>query len=191
MFEKYSLKTQKVALQPLTQQHLGELFEAGQDPRLWRWILTNYCKTPEILNDWFWQTAQFDAQQQLVMAIVDQAGNKVVGTTRLFRLDTYNLSAEIGHTFIGVPWQRSYVNTHSKYLLLKYAFETLNLVRVTFCTHESNQQSRNAIARLGARFEGIHFKDRLLADGNFRNSARFSIIDEQWPEVKAKLEEQL
>ncbi|WP_105169839.1 GNAT family N-acetyltransferase [Pseudoalteromonas sp. T1lg23B] len=191
MFEKCSLNTQKVTLQPLAQQHLDGLFEAGQDPRLWRWILTNYCKTPEILSEWFLQTAQFDTQQQLVMAIINQADQKVVGTTRLFRLDTYNLSAEIGHTFIGVPWQRSHVNTHSKYLLLKYAFETLNLVRVTFSTHENNQQSRNAIARLGARFEGIHFKDRLLADGNFRNSARFSIIDEQWPGVKAKLEEWL
>ncbi|CAH9049912.1 hypothetical protein PSECIP111951_00074 [Pseudoalteromonas holothuriae] len=191
MLEKHSLSTDQVTLKPLSQQHLDELFAAGQDPKLWRWILGNYCKTPQILSEWFYNTAQFDPEQQLVMGIYSKADKKIVGTTRLFRLDKQNLSAEIGHTFVGVPWQRSCINTHSKYLLLHYAFETLKLVRVTFGTHEQNQLSRNAIARLGARFEGIFYKDKRLVDGSFRNTARFSIIDQQWPQIKAQLQEKL
>ncbi|HEA15094.1 MAG TPA: N-acetyltransferase, partial [Pseudoalteromonas prydzensis] len=111
----------------------------------------------------------------------------VLGTTRLFRLDKQNRSAEIGHTFIAKQWQRSFVNTHAKYLLLQYAFDELGLVRITFNTHEQNQKSRNAITRLGARFECIRYKDRLLADGSYRNTAQFSIIDEQWPTIKSQL----
>ncbi|CAH9052802.1 hypothetical protein PSECIP111854_01045 [Pseudoalteromonas sp. CIP111854] len=191
MLEKHSLSTDQVILKPLSQQHLDKLFAAGQDPKLWRWILGNYCKTPQILSEWFYNTAQFDPEQQLVMGIYSKADKKIVGTTRLFRLDKQNLSAEIGHTFVGVPWQRSCINTHSKYLLLNYAFETLKLVRVTFGTHEQNQLSRNAIARLGARFEGIFYKDKRLVDGSFRNTARFSIIDQQWPQIKAQLQEKL
>ncbi|MBD1582846.1 GNAT family N-acetyltransferase [Pseudoalteromonas sp. S16_S37] len=191
MLEKRTLSTEKVSLKPLSESHLDELFNAGQDPKLWRWILDNYCKTPQILSEWFHNSAQFDAHQQLVMGIYCNTQQRIVGTTRLFRLDKHNLSAEIGHTFVGVPWQRSCINTHSKYLLLKYAFETLKLVRVTFGTHESNQQSRDAIARLGARFEGIQFKNRKLVDGSFRNSALFSIIDSQWPDIKQQLEAKL
>lgn len=191
MFTKHIHQTNKLALQPLTQNHLEELYQAGQDPQIWRWVLMNYTQTRATLDDWFINTAQFNAEQQIVYAIVDKASNQVLGTTRLFRLDKQNYSAEIGHTFIAKQWQRSFVNTHAKYLLLQYAFEELGLVRITFNTHEQNQKSRNAIARLGARFEGIRYKDRLLADGSYRNTAQFSIIDEQWSAIKLQLEGKL
>lgn len=191
MFTLQNHQSDMLLLTPLEDKHLGGLYQAGQDPQIWRWVLMNYTKTPQTLNDWFINTAQFDAEQQVVFAIIDKTSEQVLGTTRLFRLDKKNRSAEIGHTFIGVPWQRSFVNTHAKYLLLRYAFDELGLVRISFNTHEQNQKSRNAIARLGARFEGIAYKDRLLADGSYRNTAQFSIIDQQWPTIKSQLEGKL
>lgn len=187
MFNLITLETDKVKLTPLTQDHLTGLLEAGSHPDIWRWVFNNYCKDSATLTTWFEQTAQFDSKNQLVMAIICKQTNNVVGTTRLFRLDEQNMSVEIGHTFIAKSAQKTHINTHSKYLLLNYAFEQLKLVRVTFCTHENNLISRNAIARLGARFEGLAYKQRKLVDGSFRNTAIFSITDDLWPTVRDNL----
>ncbi|GAA59552.1 acetyltransferase, GNAT family protein [Pseudoalteromonas sp. BSi20652] len=191
MFTQKIRKTNKVVLEPLNHEHLEGLYKAGQHPKIWEWVLSNYTKTPELLKEWFTTSAQFNEQEQIVFAIIDVASKEIVGTSRLFRLDTHNLSAEIGHTFISDNWQRTYINTHSKYLLLSYAFDVLGLVRITFNTHKQNQKSRNAITRLGARFEGIAYKDRLLSNGSYRSTAKFSIIDEHWQSIKLQLEEKL
>lgn len=191
MFTQQMHKTNKVILEPLNYEHLKGLYKAGQHPKIWEWVLSNYTKTPELLKEWFTTSAQFNKKEQIVFAIIDIASKEVVGTTRLFRLDAHNLSAEIGHTFISHHWQQTYINTHTKYLLLSHAFDALNLVRITFNTHEQNQKSRNAITRLGARFEGVAYKDRLLSDGSYRSTAKFSIIDEHWQSIKLQLEEKL
>ncbi|AQP99003.1 GNAT family N-acetyltransferase [Pseudoalteromonas aliena] len=191
MFTQQIHKTNKVILEPLSNEHLKGLYKAGQHPKIWEWVLSNYTKTPQLLKEWFVTSAQFNKDEQVVFAIIDMVSKEVVGTTRLFRLDTHNLSAEIGHTFISADWQQTYINTHAKYLLLSYAFDTLDLVRITFNTHEKNQKSRNAIARLGALFEGIAYKDRLLIDGTYRHTAKFSIINEHWQSIKLQLEEKL
>lgn len=191
MFTLQTHKTNKVILEPLSHKHLNGLYKAGQHPNVWQWVLINYTKSHDTLKEWFLTQAQFNKNEQIVFAIIDKGTQQVVGTTRLFKLDKFNLSAEIGHTFISNDWQRTYINTHAKYLLLKYAFDELNLVRITFNTHEKNQKSRNAIIRLGAHFEGLAYKDRKLSDGSYRNTAKFSIVDEQWPDVKSQLEERL
>lgn len=191
MLKPIILETEKVKVTPLTETHLAPLFEAGKHPDIWRWVFNNYCDSKEKLSKWFKNTAQFNQNEQIVMAIIDKANGIVVGTTRLFRLDLQNKSAEIGHTFIAKSVQKTYVNTHAKFLLLSHAFEDLSLVRITFCTHENNIISRNAISRLGARFEGLAYKQRKLPDGNFRNTAIFSITDDQWPDIKAKLTERM
>ncbi|RZQ55067.1 N-acetyltransferase [Pseudoalteromonas phenolica] len=191
MFEAISLETDKVMLTPLKQVHLESLLKAGSHPDIWQCVFFNYCENKPVITKWFEETAQFNSQSQLVMAIIDKTSNTLVGTTRLFRLDPVHQSAEIGHTFIAKSAQKTHVNTHAKYLLLNHAFEQLNLTRVTFCTHENNSISRNAIARLGARFEGIAYKQRKLPDGTFRNTATFSIVDEQWPSIKENLIAQL
>ncbi|KZN44914.1 GNAT family N-acetyltransferase [Pseudoalteromonas luteoviolacea] len=188
MFEATVLSTDKVCLEPLSEKHLEQLQKVGEAEAIWRWVPSKYCATPKVLKDWFEQTAQFDAKEQIVFAIIDIATGAVTGNTRIFRLDEDNLQAEIGHTFIGLEWQRSHINTHAKYLLLRHAFDQLGLVRVEFQTHEQNHKSRSAIARLGAHFEGVHLKNRKLPDGSFRNTARFSITDDTWPEVKSRLE---
>ncbi|KID57431.1 GNAT family acetyltransferase [Pseudoalteromonas luteoviolacea] len=188
MLKPISLCSSKVRLDPLSHSHLDALQKVGEAEALWRWVPSKYCQSPEILKDWFEQTAQFDPLEQIVFAIIDIETNQVTGNTRIFRVDPQNLQAEIGHTFIGLDWQRSHINTHAKYLLLKHAFETLGLVRIEFQTHEQNHKSRSAIARLGAHFEAIHLKNRKLPDGSFRNTARFSITDDMWPDIKQRLE---
>lgn len=188
MLTPITLSSSKVTLEPIAQKHLAELFVAGQDPSIWRWVPTNYCLSEATLQTWLETTAKFDEEQQLTFAIIDNESHRVVGTTRLFLLDKHNLSAEVGHTFIGVPWQRSYVNSHAKHLILNYAFEQLKLVRVTICTNEKNEKSRNAIIRIGAQFEGIAYKNRRAPNGSFRNSAIHSVTDTLWPSVKQRLE---
>ncbi|MBQ4850442.1 GNAT family N-acetyltransferase [Pseudoalteromonas sp. MMG012] len=191
MLTPTTLSSHKITLEPIAQKHLKQMLIAGQDASIWRWVPTNYCRSPSTLQTWLDDNAKFNPQAQLTFAIIDIDTHTVVGTTRLFRLDSHNLSAEVGHTFIGVPWQRSYVNTHAKHLILTYAFEQLNLVRVTICTNEKNDKSRSAILRLGAKLEGIAYKNRLSPDGTFRNSAIHSITDDTWPEVKRFLESRL
>ena len=187
MFTKKIHQTNKVALETRTENHLAGLYKAGQYPDIWQWVLSNYTKTPNTLKQWFENTAQFVETEQLVFAIIDKRTQQIVGTTRIFRLDIHNLNAEIGHTFLSKAAQRTYVNTHAKYLLLSYAFNELGLVRINFNTHEQNKKSRSAITRLGAQFEGIAQKDRRLDDGSYRNTAKFSIIDEHWPRIKRQL----
>ncbi|QTL37416.1 GNAT family N-acetyltransferase [Pseudoalteromonas viridis] len=188
MLTQMTLQTDKVRLAPLTREHLPHLRGFGEQTELWTWVLDNYCQTDEKLVHWFEQSAQFDPDVQLPLVIIDQQSNAVAGSTRLFRLHKSNLSAEIGHTFIGQQWQRSHINTHAKYLLLKHAFETLGLVRVQLRTHEHNQASRAAITRLGAQFEGVILKDQRVAPNAFRNTAQFAITDDMWPQVKNQLE---
>jgi N-acetyltransferase len=116
---------------------------------------------------------------------------EAIGSTRFWKLDRANRKAEIGHTWIAKSWQRTVVNTEMKYLMLKYAFEELGLVRVQFQTDELNDKSRAAIQRLGAKQEGIIRKERIMPDGRIRNTVRFSIVDDEWPDVKANLERRL
>jgi RimJ/RimL family protein N-acetyltransferase len=115
------------------------------------------------------------------------ATGEVIGSTRFWKLDRINRKVEIGHTWIAKSWQRTFVNTEMKYLMLSYAFEQLGLVRVQFQTDELNDASRAAILRLGAKQEGIIRKERMMPNGRIRNTVRFSIIDDEWPAVKAAL----
>ena len=98
---------------------------------------------------------------------------------------------EIGSTWIGKPWQRSAINTEAKYLMLRHAFEALGCVRVELKTDALNQQSRNAILRIGAREEGILRRHTRTWSGRVRDTVYFSILDSEWPLVKAGLEEKL
>jgi RimJ/RimL family protein N-acetyltransferase len=106
-------------------------------------------------------------------------------------IDRPNRHVEIGATWLARPWQRTVMNTEAKYLMLRHAFEQLGCNRVELKTDELNQRSRNAILRIGAKQEGIFRNHVVCADGRLRNSVWFSIIDSEWPGVKASLEEKL
>ena len=115
----------------------------------------------------------------------------VIGSTRFWKIDWEHRKLEIGWTWLSASWQRTFVNTEAKFLMLRFAFERLNCVRVQFTTDEINETSRAAILRLGAKQEGILRHDLIMPDGRKRNSVRFSIIDDEWPDVRRGLEERL
>jgi len=119
--------------------------------------------------------------------IVRRDTGSIVGSTRFWKIDRANRKMEIGHTWLSASVQRSGVNTEAKYLLLAHAFEVMSAVRVQFTTDELNERSRAAILRVGAKQEGIVRHERIMPDGRKRNSVRFSIIDSEWPDVKAML----
>jgi len=188
MFKPLILQSQLIKLVPMTIEHLDAYRAAGNFPEVWQHMPINRCKTKEITTDWMKEAINEMAQgQQIAFVTVDKKTNQVIGSSRLFRLNEKDKSLEIGHTFITPEFQRSYVNSHAKYLMLQYAFETLNMVRVEICTNENNQQSRTAITRIGGHFEGILRKHRRSPNGDYRNTAMFSITDNEWPAVKAKL----
>jgi RimJ/RimL family protein N-acetyltransferase len=114
-----------------------------------------------------------------------------LGTTRLMTISRHDRTLEIGHTWLGRRAWRTRVNTECKFLLLRHAFEQLHVMRVQLKTDRRNARSRAAIERIGAKFEGILRNQMLVRDGVVRDSAYYSIIDSEWPEVKSRLEERL
>ncbi len=182
------LTASKITLRPLQHQDAHALFVAGNHLSFWQWVQPNYCAS--LLDTQAWVASSLAAQdrgEHLPFVIIDNQTQALLGTTRFCAIRVEDRSIDIGFTFICPQFQRTYANTQAKYVLLEHAFESLGAVRVEFKTHENNQQSRRAISNLGASFEGILRHQRILADGTLRNTALFSIIHTQWPEVKARL----
>jgi RimJ/RimL family protein N-acetyltransferase len=127
----------------------------------------------------------------LPFATIERASEQVIGSTRFMNIDVPNRRVEIGSTWIARPWQRSFVNTEAKFLMLRHAFEVLGCIRVELKTDALNERSRNAILRIGAREEGILRKHIVTWTGRVRDTVYFSILDDEWPRVKADLEAKL
>ena len=158
---------------------------------IWRWFTHPVRSRDDMLA--FIRTAlQLQSEgTALPFVTIQQSTGRAVGGTRFLNIDKPNRHVEIGATWIGRPWQRTVVNTEAKYLMLRHAFERLGCIRVELKTDELNQQSRNAILRIGASQEGIFRNHMVCADGRLRNSVWFSIIHSEWPQVKAALEQKL
>jgi len=184
------LTGQLIELQPLQSDHRKALLDAAADGELWNLTVTAVPGPGTV--DGYLATAitQRQAGTAMPFVIVRRDTGRVVGSTRLWKMDLLNRTLEIGHTWLSASVQRSGVNTEAKLLLLQYAFETLACIRVQFTTDELNATSRAAILRLGAVQEGIVRHERIMPDGRKRNSVRFSIIDDEWPEVKSRLQQQ-
>ncbi len=186
-----TLTGRHVRLEPLTLAHHDGLCQVGLDPDLWRWIPTQ-VRTPEEMLGYIQLALQWQADgTALPFATVEQSSGRAIGSTRYMNIDNANRRVEIGATWIGRPWQRTAVNTEAKYLMLRHAFETLGCIRVELKTDELNERSRNAILRIGAKQEGIFRQHVICWDGRLRNSVYFSILDSEWPQVKAGLEARL
>ena len=186
-----TLAGKHIRLEPLTLDHHAGLCEIGLDNDLWRWI-PHQVRTREEMLDYVRTALQWQADgTALPFATIEQSSGGVVGSTRYMNIDRQNRHVEIGATWIGRPWQRTVVNTEAKYLMLHHAFETIGCIRVELKTDALNERSRNAILRIGAQFEGIFRNHMVCADGRLRDSAWYSIIDRDWPQVKAMLESKL
>ncbi|UXV21736.1 GNAT family N-acetyltransferase [Pseudomonas fluorescens] len=180
-----------VELQPLQREHAAALVEAAADGELWNLNVT-HVPGPETVAKYIdLAIAGREAGTMIPFAIVRRDGGQVLGSTRFWKVDRVNRKLEIGHTFLAQSTQKTSVNTESKLLLLTYAFEVLECVRVQFTTDELNEKSRAAILRLGAVQEGIVRHERIMPDGRKRNSVRFSIIDSEWSQVKANFQAKL
>lgn len=181
------LTGEHVELRPLDSSDRQALLDAAADGQLWNLKVT-VVPGPETI-DAYVDTALQGRSAGTVMpfAIVDRASGRVIGSTRFWKIDRKNRKLEIGHTWLSESAQRTRANTEAKWLLLGYAFDVLHCVRVQFTTDELNEKSRAAILRLGAKQEGIVRHERIMPDGRKRNSVRFSIIDDEWPEVRARL----
>lgn len=188
LLKPVTLETSLLKLVPMTLAHLNGYCLAGNYPQVWQHMPINRCQSHDIAKSWMEEAIdEMEQGQQLAFITIDKKTEAIIGSTRLFRLNEKDHSIELGHTFITPDFQRSYVNSHAKFLMLQHAFETLKMVRVEICTHENNQQSRTAIGRIGGHFEGVLRKHRRTPNGQYRNTALFSIIDEEWPRVKQQL----
>ncbi len=182
------LQTNKVTLRPLTEADAEAFYLAGNYPQLWQWVAPNHCLSLEVSKSWINESLEQQRQGNHVpYVIIDRDSDRIIGSTRYCSIRRQDRGIEIGFTFISPSHQRTHVNTHAKFLLLEHAFESLGAVRVEFKTHEKNDKSRNAIQRIGATFEGILRNLRILPNGNLRNTAIFSITEEEWPTIKQSL----
>jgi len=182
-----TLEGDYVRLEPLSLDHHQALNRIGLEPELWRWAPVVVQSNDELRQ--YIETA-LRLQEEgtaLPFAIVARASGSVVGSTRYGNIDPAHRRVEIGWTWIGRPWQRTAVNTESKYLLLRHAFETLGCIRVEFKTDALNERSRRALLRIGAMEEGVFRNHMVTSTGRIRDSVYYSIVDREWPEVKRRL----
>ena len=183
-----TLEGQHVRLEPLTLAHLDALWGVAKDHELWRWTAAD-VQTPEDLRRYVEHALREQAEgRALPFATIARGTGTVVGSTRFGSIDPPNRRVEIGWTWVGKAWQRTAVNTEAKLLMFRHAFETLGCIRVELKTDALNQQSRAAIARLGAQEEGTLRKHMITQRGRFRDTMYYSILDDEWPGTKARLE---
>jgi RimJ/RimL family protein N-acetyltransferase len=189
--EPIILRGATVRLEPMTIGHAPALARVGLEPELWRWIPTPVTTADEMRA---YVASALDESRRgisLPFVIIDQASDQVIGSTRYANIDAIDRRVEIGWTWITSAFQRTAANTEAKLLLLSHAFETLWTNRVEFKTDALNERSRNAIRRIGAVEEGIFRKHKITASGRVRDSVYFSIINTEWPAVKARLTKML
>ena len=175
----------------MTPEHHAQLSEIGLDPEIWRYTIT-MIRTPEEMRQYM--EAAFELRRRgmsLPFVTIERSSGRVVGSTRFGNYDPPNRRVEIGWTWLARPWQRTAINTEAKYLMLTYAFEKLHCVRVELKTDVLNTPSRKAMLRIGAKEEGILRKHTLMWTGRYRDSIYYSILDEEWPDVKEQLEKML
>jgi len=180
-----------VQLEPLAKAHLAGLAEVGLDQELWRWIPTP-VRTQEEMAAYIETALDEQARgMSLPFAIMEQATGRAIGSTRYGNIDRTHHRVEIGWTWLARESQRTAMNTEAKYLLLRHAFETLGCLRVELKTDSLNEKSRAAILRIGAQEEGVFRNHMITSTGRVRHTVYFSIIDSEWPTVKARLEAKL
>lgn len=183
-----TLEGRRVRVEPLALRHAEDLYVAGIDKEIWKYMPIPPPESVDDINRWITNALKIAADgTQIPFAIVHARSRKAVGSTRFLDIQRENSSLEIGWTWLGKEFQRTAINTECKYLLLEHAFEHLKAVRVALKTDGRNLQSQRAIERIGALREGTLRKHRRNWDGFVRDTVYFSIVDSEWPAVKARL----
>ncbi len=175
-----------VTLEPLGHEHLDDLGRAAGDQRIWRYLSTD-LRDGGRRRAWLEAAlAEQDTGSTLPFAIRAASG-LVIGSTRYLNIAPQHRRLEIGWTWLASSHWGGPTNPAMKYLMLEHAFETLGALRVELRTDVLNEASRAAIARLGAREEGVLRRHMIVAEGRVRDTVQFAILDEQWPEIKPRL----
>ena len=185
--EPVTLEGRLVRLEPMTLDHLDGLADVAFDPGLWRWTLARPVDR-DGLRAWM-ETAigNREAGTELPFVTVDRRTGRPVGSSRYLNIVPEHRRLEIGWTWLARAWQGTGHNREAKLLMLEHAFERLGCMRVEFKTHARNERSRGALLGIGATFEGVFRKHMLMPDGGIRDSAWFSVTDEEWPRVADRL----
>ena len=188
-----TLEGRHVRLEPIRREHAQLFWHIANPDReeIFRWI-PYAMQTPDDFRQLVDKIFQEQERgESLAFATVDRGSGQTVGSTRFMNIDRANRRVEIGSTWIVPAWQRTAINTEAKYLMLRHAFEVWKCIRVELKTDALNQKSRNAILRIGAKEEGTLRRHLLTWTGRVRDTVYFSILDNEWPEVKGRLEAKL
>jgi RimJ/RimL family protein N-acetyltransferase len=186
-----TLEGRLVRLEPLSLEHVSGLADVALEPAIWQWTTARPTAVAE-LRAWV-ETALAgrDAGNELPFATIDQATGRPIGSSRFMNVVLEHRRVEIGWTWVAPAWQRTGANREAKLLMLGHAFDTLGCRRVEFKTDSLNEPSRNALLGIGAQFEGVFRNHMVMPDGRMRHSAWYSVIDDEWPAVRAGLERSL
>lgn len=186
LFEEVELEAESIKLIPLKKEYARDLAIASSDGKLWELWFTSVPNQEKIDDYIAHALKEKDKGTALPFVVLDKKTNKIIGSTRFCNADLVNKRLEIGYTWYAKSYQRSSVNTECKSLLLRHAFEVLNVIAVEFRTHWHNQESRKAIARLGAKEDGV-LRNHQKINGVYRDTVVFSILDSEWPSVQINL----
>lgn len=190
--EPVTLTGRFVRLEPLSEAHVPGLAQIGVGQPIWNFMVYGRMESEGDMLNWVKDLLGRQAKgTDLPFAVIHLASGRVAGATRYLNITPEHNGLEVGGTWYGVEFQRTAVNTECKYLLLKHAFEDLGCIRVQLKTDLRNERSQKAIERIGAVKEGVLRNHMILPDGYIRDSVFYSILDREWPQVKAKLESML
>jgi N-acetyltransferase len=182
----------RVIVEPLAAEHEAGLVAAAADGEMFRWMPVDMASSRDALHAWMTTTlANAEAGREVPYAILEVGSGRMLGSTRFLELRFEHLRAEIGWTWLTRDAWGTGANVETKLLLLGQAFEQAGLRRVEFKTDARNERSRGALLALGAQFEGILRKHMVVRDGGPRDSAYYSVIDDEWPALKRTLQERL
>lgn len=179
---------ERVEIRPMEAYHIQELFDVGNNPAIWSYMP---IKVQSIEDMSYLVNGALQAREEgteFPFVIFDKDSGEIVGSTRFLNISIPNSNLEIGWTWLSPTVWRTRINTECKYLLLKHCFETLGTIRVQLKTDSRNVRSQQAIERMGAVKEGVLRNHMVMSDGYFRNSVYYSVIDQDWAQVKDKLE---
>jgi RimJ/RimL family protein N-acetyltransferase len=186
------LEGNRVKLIPLSMEHAEELWESAKNEDLWEHYTFRKMESFDKFKDFLaGSLKEADSGKGFTFTVIDKATGKMKGGTSFLDIQPASRSLEIGRTWLAKELHGTGFNAECKYLLLRYCFEELKLIRVFFKTDSNNLRSQKAMEKIGAKFEGILRNHMIREDGTFRHSAYFSIIESEWEEVKQKLSEQL
>jgi RimJ/RimL family protein N-acetyltransferase len=187
-FSPPTLMGDTVVLRPMQAGDAPALLQAASDGALWNLMFT-VIPGPDTVDRYVETALAGRAAGHMLPFVIERRDTgRLLGSTRYWKVDRAHRKLEIGHTWLAASAQRTGINTEAKYLLLRHAFEAMRCVRVQFQTDELNVKSRAAILRIGAVEEGILRNERIMPNGRLRNSVRYSVIEAEWPAVKARLE---